>query len=108
MNPRPAMPLGHAFGAAASIRPAPEADSGPWWRHLLMWMVVGGPAVVVLAGIATAWIAMRAPDPVVEPGSDRKGAEINRTRQSQRVPRALAPAQQGRNHANTPTADLPL
>lgn len=82
-----------------------EPDSGPWWRHPLMWMVVGGPAVVVVAAMATAWIAVSAPDPVVEPDYYRKGIEINRTLESQR---ALTPAQQGRNHANTPTADLPL
>lgn len=82
-----------------------EADSGPWWRHPLMWMVVGGPAVVVVAAIATAWIALSDPDPVIEPDYYRKGMEINRTLEAQR---ALAPAQQGRNHAATPTPDLPL
>ena len=81
-----------------------EPGSGPWWRHPLMWLVVGGPAVVVVAAIATAWIAMSDPDPVVEPDYYRKGIEINRTLESQR---ALTPAQQGRNHANTPTADMP-
>ena len=92
--------------ARTSARPAGhEADSGPWWRHPLMWMVVGGPAVVVVAAIATAWIAMSAPDPIVEPDYYRKGIEINRTLEAQR---ALAPAQQGRNHANTPSADMPL
>lgn len=104
MSPRPALPSVQALAATASARPVNEADAGPWWRHPLMWMVVGGPAVVVVAAIATAWIAMRAPDPVVEPDYYRKGIEINRTLESQR---ALRPAQQGRNHANTPTADLP-
>ncbi|RYF80649.1 MAG: nitrogen fixation protein FixH [Comamonadaceae bacterium] len=89
----------------SSLPVGPEADSGPWWRHSLMWMVVGGPAVVVVAAIATAWIAMRAPDPIVEPDYYRKGIQINRTLEAQR---ALAPAQQGRNHANTPSADMPL
>lgn len=86
-------------------RNAPQQDSGPWWRHPLMWLVVGGPALVVVAGIVTAWIALSAPDPVVEPDYYRKGLEINRTLEQQR---ALAPAQQGRNHAVTPADDLPL
>lgn len=84
---------------------APEQNSGPWWRHPIMWLVVGGPALVVVAGIATIWIAMRQPDPVIDPDYYRKGMEINRTLEQQR---ALAPAQQGRNHTTTPTEDLPL
>lgn len=70
-----------------------------------MWMVLGGPAVVVVAAIATAWIALSDPDPVIEPDYYRKGVEINRTLEEQR---ALAPAQQGRNHATTPSVDMPL
>ena len=90
--------------ALNSARPG-EPDSGPWWRHPLMWLVVGGPALVVVAGLATAWIAWSDPDPIVEPDYYRKGMEINRTLE---VQRALTPAQQGRNHAATPTPDLPL
>lgn len=82
-----------------------EQASLPWWRYPLMWLVVGGPALVVMAAIVTAWIAMRDPDPVVDPDYYRKGIEINATLEQRR---ALAPAQQGRNHATTPTADMPL
>lgn len=82
-----------------------EPDSGPWWRYPMMWMVVGGPAVVVVAAIATGWIAMSDPDPVIDADYYRNGVQINRTLEAQR---ALAPAQQGRNHATTPTADMPL
>jgi hypothetical protein len=49
----------------------------------MMWLVVGGPATVVLAAIVTAVIAVRGADPVLD------------TRQGQ-------PAVQGRNHAATP------
>ncbi len=90
--------------AVATVPPA-EVPSGPWWRHPLMWLVVGGPAVVVVAGFATLWLAIRLPDPVVEANYYRQGIEINRTLAAQR---ALAPAQQARNHVTTPAQDLPM
>jgi hypothetical protein len=69
-----------------------------------MWMVVGGPAIVVVAAVYTAWLAMRSPDPVVEADYYRRGIEINRTLAGGT---ALLPAQTGRNHAITPADDLP-
>ncbi len=40
-------------------------DTQPWYRYPMVWLVVGGPAVVVVAGIVTAVIAYRGADPVV-------------------------------------------
>jgi hypothetical protein len=34
----------------------------PWWRVGMVWLVVGGPALVVVAGIATTVIAMGGAD----------------------------------------------
>ncbi len=31
-----------------------SVDSQVWWRNGYVWMVLGGPAVVVVAAIATA------------------------------------------------------
>jgi hypothetical protein len=73
----------------------------PWWRYGLVWMVIAGPALVVLAGIATVWIAMRTPDPVVAEDYYRRGVEINKTLAAQ-AGKSLLPALQGRNHAATP------
>lgn len=36
-----------------------------WWRVPMVWLVVGGPATVVVAAIATAVIAFKGADPVV-------------------------------------------
>jgi uncharacterized protein len=63
----------------------------PWWREPMMWLVVGGPAVVVAAAIATAGIAMRGADMVVVERPARAAA-----------PTAATPAVQARNHAATP------
>lgn len=37
----------------------------PWWRHGMVWLVIGGPAVVVIASFATLALALAYPDPVL-------------------------------------------
>ena len=80
-----------------------DDDNGkPWWRFPLVWMVISGPALVVVAGFITLWIAITIPDPVVSADYYRQGIEINRTL----VDKKLMPAVAGRNHAATPGIDL--
>jgi hypothetical protein len=62
----------------------------PWWREPMVWLVVGGPAVVVVAAISTAVIAWRGADPVVSDPVVVKDAS------------SLQPALAARNHAATP------
>lgn len=79
----------------------PAVPAAPWWRHGLVWMLIAGPATVVVAGIATLVIAVRSPDPLVAEDYYRRGIEINKQLAADR---AHLPAMQGRNHAVTPTA----
>ena len=81
--------------------PMAKEDSAPWWRYGHVWLLISGPAAVVLAGLVTVWIAVRSPDPVVAQDYYRRGLEINQTLARQK---ALMPAMQGRNHAATPVA----
>jgi uncharacterized protein len=74
-----------------------EQLDAPWWKHGYVWLVIAGPAVVVVAALATAWIAARSPDPVL--GEERRAVVIDKSSASAR---ALMPALQGRNHAATP------
>jgi len=73
----------------------------PWWKHGHLWLVIGGPAVVVVASFFTLFLAIRTPDPVYQdaPGS-RAGAppadEVSSAHGS-----AHAPVMQARNHAAT-------
>ena len=76
-----------------------QADPQPWWKHGHVWLLIAGPAAVILAGIATIWIAVARPDPVLAQDHYRRGIEINKQRADGR---ALLPAMQGRNHAATP------
>ena len=73
--------------------------SAPWYRHGMVWMIISGPAIVIVAGFVTLYLAIRTPDPVITPDYYRQGIEINKTLPRDR---ALMPAVQGRNHANTP------
>ncbi|MBC7683032.1 MAG: FixH family protein [Ferruginibacter sp.] len=71
----------------------------PWWKYGHVWLVISGPLVVVIAAMVTAWIAFSQQDPVLAQDYYRQGVNINKTL-AQRA--ALAPAEQGRNHAATP------
>jgi hypothetical protein len=71
----------------------------PWWKFGHVWMVLAGPALVVVAGFVTLYLAVRMPDPVVSEDYYRKGIEINKTLDAS--PASLAPAVQARNHAAT-------
>jgi hypothetical protein len=76
----------------------------PWWRFGHVWLVLAGPAIVVIASFITLYLAVTRPDPVVTEDYYRKGIEINKTLgQDDRDDQAasLAPALLARNHAAT-------
>ena len=53
-------------------------NPAPWWKHGHVWLLISGPATVIVAGILTAWIAVATNDPVVDNDYYRKGIEINK------------------------------
>jgi hypothetical protein len=77
------------------------ATPAPWWKYGFVWLVIAGPAAVIVASAVTAWIAVRTADPLVAPDAYRRGLEINKTLAAARD-KSLMPALQGRNHAATP------
>lgn len=76
-----------------------DKSSLPWWKYGHVWLIISGPAAVVVAALVTAWIAVTSPDPVVAQDYYRQGIEINKQLARER---AMLPAMQGRNHAATP------
>lgn len=60
-----------------------------WWRVPMVWLVIAGPAIVVVASFATLTLAILNPDPVLAPEKTTSPAQM--------------PAVQGRNHAATGT-----
>jgi hypothetical protein len=70
-----------------------------------MWLVVGGPLAVVVAGIATAFIAISNPDPVLNKADYERDLKAAQALEGQARVDALAklqPAAQARNHAASP------
>lgn len=71
----------------------------PWWRMPIMWLVIGGPVLVIVAGVVTTWIA--------HDGADVALRQVPRAADTARADarqRSAAPAQQVRNHVATPAA----
>ena len=66
----------------------PKPAEVPWWRVRMVWLVIGGPAVVVAASFITLGVALTHPDPVITPQAGSHSAE--------------QPAIQARNHAASP------
>ncbi|OSZ65904.1 nitrogen fixation protein FixH [Hydrogenophaga sp. IBVHS2] len=93
MNPNPT--------TASTLQSAPE----PWWRVKAMWLVVGGPLVVVLGCIVTVTLAIRHPDPVLDKAAYERDLADARALSGPEREAALIklqPAHQARNHAASP------
>ena len=88
---------------------AQEKDTKPWWKYGYLWLVISGPAVVVVAGFYTLWLAIDSPNIVLTDEKNRadvsqSGEKIDKVQEAMDV---LMPAMKGRNHAATPIVDRP-
>lgn len=54
-----------------------RADAAPWYRHRWPWLLMAGPAIVVVAGLATLWLAVRSDDGLVADDYYKQGLAIN-------------------------------
>ena len=50
----------------------------PWYRERWPWLLISGPAVVVVAALGTAWLAVTTDDGVVADDYYKRGLVINR------------------------------
>jgi hypothetical protein len=55
------------------------AHEQAWYRERWPWILMAGPAIVVVAGLVTAWLAVRSDDGLVTDDYYRRGLAINRT-----------------------------
>lgn len=70
----------------------PEATVPPWWRVGMVWLILGGPLVVVVASLVTVAIAVSGAEEVLtRPTASVKNEQPH-----------MLPAVQGRNHAASP------
>jgi uncharacterized protein len=51
----------------------------PWYREPWPWLLMAGPALVIVAGIITAWLAIDSDDGLVADDYYKQGLAINRT-----------------------------
>jgi hypothetical protein len=63
----------------------------------MVWLVIGGPALVVVASFVTLALAVQRPDPALETSAAAEHAPA----EDGAPPTALRPALQARNHAPT-------
>lgn len=73
-----------------------HSPARPWWHFGHVWLVIAGPAAVVVAGFFTYYLAVRSPDPVLS-----TPAQTGQTNAGQNEGISQAPAVQARNHAAT-------
>lgn len=61
----------------------------PWYREPWPWLLMAGPAVVVIAGVYTAWLAISTSDGLVADDYYKQGLSVNKTIASSDQARAL-------------------
>lgn len=62
-----------------------QTDALPWYREPWPWLLMAGPAAVVVAGFATLWIAVASNDGLVADDYYKQGLAINQTLQREAV-----------------------
>jgi hypothetical protein len=50
----------------------------PWFRQRWPWILMAGPAIVVVAGMVTLWLAIRSNDGLVSDDYYKQGIEIHK------------------------------
>ncbi|WP_286745446.1 nitrogen fixation protein FixH [Aquabacterium sp. UBA2148] len=69
-----------------------KANSNPpWWKLPIVWLVIAGPAIVVVASLVTAGIAIKHVDPVLDTSKGHVKSTVEE------------PAMRARNHAASPS-----
>jgi uncharacterized protein len=78
-------------------------DTKPWWKYGYVWYIIAGPALVVVAGFITLYLAITRPDPVIDDDYYQNGININKTLETNTIAErnSLEPANLARNHAAT-------
>jgi uncharacterized protein len=72
-----------------------------WYREPMMWMVLGGPLVVVVASIITYVLAVSQQDPVLERDPVTESQHVRKDLTPEQL-ESMAPALKVRNHVASP------
>jgi hypothetical protein len=72
-----------------------------WWHFGHVWLVIGLPAVVVVASFITLYLAMSRPNEIISDEAYRPARQSDQSIEAMRKESSEAPAMLGRNHATT-------
>ena len=61
----------------------------PWYRQLWPWLIISGPAAVLVAGAVTTWIAFDSADGLVAEDYYKQGMAINKVLAREEAARRL-------------------
>ncbi|MEX8502512.1 MAG: hypothetical protein AB3X41_05645 [Leptothrix ochracea] len=67
-----------------------------WWQVKMVWLVIAGPLIVVIAAVSTAVVAIRGQDPVLVTGPEDLQVDPGKKNHP-----SYRSAMEGRNHATT-------
>lgn len=84
-----------------------DARVKPWWQFGHVWLVIAGPAIVVVAGFITLYLAISSPNEIVTDEVYSKRIETNKTQGEHLMDGSVSPATQARNHAATGMVPVP-
>lgn len=71
------------------MKPGARHQSAPWYREPWPWLLMAGPALVVVAGMITLWLAVASEDGLVADDYYKRGLAINQTLSRDRAATAL-------------------
>lgn len=75
--------------------------NAPWYRQLWPWLIISGPAAVLLAGAATIWIAFASADGLVTEDYYKEGLAINKVLAREDAARRLGISAETRMEADS-------
>ena len=56
-----------------------KSPSRPWYREPWPWLLMAGPAIVIVAGLVTAWLAVTSSDGLVTEDYYKQGLAVGET-----------------------------
>ena len=66
-----------------------HATVTPWWRQRWPWLLMAGPAIVIVAGVYTGYLAFTRQDALVVGDYYKQGKAINQDLRRDRAATAL-------------------
>ena len=82
-------------------------ETKPWWQFGHVWLVISGPAIVVVAGFITLYLAISSPNEIVTDSAYLTRIETSKMLGENLMNGSDSPAVQARNHAATGVVPVP-